>query len=131
MTALDLGDGLRLFNREAPSDRFDHEAHLRFAWAVLDEAGDAEEAGRVACLTIRHLAELAGAPDRYHCTMTLFWTKLLDRVRRTDSSAGTLEAALDAHPELRNSRLPDRYWSDIYTDEAREHWVEPDLLPMP
>ena len=131
MTALDLGDGLRLIYDVGPGDHIGHEAHLLFAWRLLDEADDADEAGRIACLTIRHLAELGGNPDRYHCTVTLFWTRMLDTIRRTEPAAATLEAALQAHPELRDARLPERYWSDLDAEEARERWVEPDLASMP
>lgn len=131
MTALDLGDGLRLIQEAKSDDHFGHESHLRLAWALLEEAGDAEEAGRVACLTIRHVAELAGNPQKYNCTMTLFWTRMLDAARGADPDAGTLESLLESNPELRDPTLPERYWSVLDTDEARLRWVDPDLAPMP
>lgn len=131
MTALDLGDGLRLVHEVKSDSHFGHESHLRLAWALLNEATDVEEAGQIACLTIRHVAELAGTPQKYNCTMTLFWTRMLDAARQANPDVHTLESLLDSSPELRDPGLPGRYWSDLNSDEARSRWVEPDLAPMP
>jgi hypothetical protein len=131
VTALDLGDGLRLVQEAKSEDHFGHESHLKFAWALLNEADEAEEAGRVACLTIRHVAELAGNPQRYNCTMTLFWTRMLDAAKRAHPDLHTLQSLLDSNPELRDPQLHERYWSDVHSDDARARWVEPDLASMP
>ncbi len=105
-------------------------AHLRFGWSLLEEAADLDEAQRVAALTIRHAAEIAGSPTKYHYTMTLFWIRMLARAR-SEGGASTLEETLKTHPELGDPRLPDRYWSNIDNEEARRRWVEPDLQPLP
>lgn len=132
MTRLDLADGLRLIHgASGREDHFGHEAHLRFVWALLDEAADTEEAERVACLTISHAAELADNPDKYNCTVTLFWTRLAAHVRSEHHEAATLEDAFDVFPDLRDPHLPDRHWSNINSAEAKQRWVEPDLAPMP
>lgn len=131
MSRLDLADGLRLIHQAKTGERFGHEAHLTFAWSLLEEAGDLEEAERVANLTIRHVAEVAGSPGKYHCTVTLFWMRILDHVRRSYPDVTTITEALDVFPDLGDPHLPDRHWSDLDSAEARLHWVEPDLLPMP
>jgi len=38
---------------------------------------------------------------------------------------------LERHPPLGDSTLPERHWSNLDDDEARAHWVEPDLIPIP
>lgn len=131
MTQLDLADGLRLIHGAAPGERFGHEAHLRFAWALLDEAESLAEAERVASLTIRHAAELAGNPDKYHHTVTLFWMRITAHAREVHPDVSSLDELLEVFPDLGDPHLPDHHWADINSTEAREHWVEPDLAPLP
>jgi hypothetical protein len=130
MTQLDLGDGLRILHKAKTGEHFGHESHLRFAWALLDSADSVENAEHVANLTIRHVAELGGNPTKYNCTVTIFWIRLLDHVRKTHDSISNLEEAFDAWPDLQDPHLPDRHWSDVNSEEAKRHWVEPDLIPM-
>jgi hypothetical protein len=108
-----------------------HEAHLRFAWAVLNEADDGEDAARLACLTIRHAAELGGNPSKYHATVTIFWIRLLEHLREQHPDVSSVGDMLERHPHLGDSSLPERHWSNLDDDEARAHWVEPDLIPIP
>lgn len=131
MTGLDLADGLRIIHGVDTEGGFGHQAHLQFAWNLLDEAGDVEEAERVANMTIRHAAELAGTPDKYHCTVTDFWIRVLAHVRETHAEADSLEGALKVMPALADPELPRRYWSRLDDPEAKQHWVEPDLKPLP
>jgi hypothetical protein len=131
VSRLDLADGLRLLQLAAEGQYFGHEAHLKFAWAVLDEAEDAEDAARVVCLTIRHAAELGGNPSKYHVTVTIFWIRLLEHLRETHPDVSSVGEMLDRYPPLGDSSLPERHWSNLDADEARAHWVEPDLIPIP
>lgn len=131
MSRLDLADGLRLLHEASGGEYLGHEAHLRFAWAVLDEADDEEDASRLACLTIRHAAELGGTPTKYHATVTIFWIRLLQHLRETYPDVSSVAGMLERYPALGDSSLPKRHWSDLDADEARTRWVEPDLIPIP
>ena len=131
MSRLDLADGLRLLHQASRADYFGHEAHLRFGWALLDEADGVEDAWRVACLTIRHVTELGGTPAKYHATVTMFWLRLLAHLRAEHPDVTSVEQMLDRHPPLADSSLPRRHWSNLDSDEARTTWVEPDLVPIP
>jgi hypothetical protein len=131
MIRLDLGDGLRLLHQAATEEHFGHESHLRFAWALLDEATNVETAEDVANLTIRHVAEVGGNPGKYNYTVTIFWIRVLAHVREKNEGVSTLDEAFEAWPDLRDPHLPDRHWSDVNSVEAKQHWVEPDLVPMP
>ncbi len=131
MTRLDLADGLRLLHEAKTEEHFGHEAHLRFAWALLDLADGLEDAEHVASITIRHVAELGGNPGKYNCTVTIFWIRLLDHVRDAHDGISTLNGAFGVWPDLRDPHLPDRHWSDVNSEETKGHWVEPDLIPMP
>jgi hypothetical protein len=131
VSTLDLADGLRLLHQASGGEYLGHTAHLRFAWTVLDEAEDRDDAERVACLTIRHAAEIGGSPTKYHATVTIFWIRLLEHLRRSHPDALTVDQMLEQYPPLGDATLPRRHWSNLDDDEARAHWVEPDLIPIP
>jgi hypothetical protein len=128
---LDLADGLRIIHGVEIEDHFGHIEHLRFAWALLDESTNVAEAERVAKLTIRHVAEVAGNPAKYHSTITVFWIRMLAYVKGENPQIASLDEALDAVPDLRDPDLPSRYWSNLDSTEARERWIEPDLATLP
>ena len=131
MSTLDLADGLRLLHEASGGEYLGHEAHLRFAWAVLDEADGVDDAVRVSCLTIRHAAELGGNPAKYHTTVTIFWIRLLEYLRQTHPDVSSVPEMLNRYPPLGDSSLPERYWSNLDSEATRTSWVEPDLIPLP
>ena len=131
MSRLDLADGLRLLHEASRGEYLGHEAHLRFAWGVLDEADDVEDAARLACLTIRHAAEMGGNPAKYHATVTIFWIRTLEHLRAGHPDVSSVSEMLVIYPPLGDTSLPERHWSNLDADEARAHWVEPDLIPIP
>lgn len=130
MTQLDLSDGLRLLNEVAGEERFGHKEHLRFAWSLLDVAPTTAEAEHVASITIRHSAESGGNPDKYICTVTLFWIRVLAHIRSDHPRIG-LEESFVVFPSLVDPHLPPRHWSDVNDAVAKREWVEPDLIPVP
>lgn len=130
MSQLDLADGLRLLHTTHDGEHFGHPSHLRFGWAVLDEADDVDDAVRLVSLTIRHVAELGGTPDKYHATVTEFWVRLLAHLRTTYPGARSVEEMGEVHPPLLDADLPSLYWSDLDGD-AKTTWIEPDLMPLP
>ena len=131
MSRLDLADGLRMMQMAGDEGRFGHEAHLRFAWAVLDEADDPADAERVVCLTIRHAAGIGGNPQKYHATVTMFWVRLLAHLRQEHPDVTSVEQMLVVYPALADQSLPERHWSNLDSEETRAGWVEPDLIPLP
>ncbi len=131
MSSLDLADGLRLMQQAGEGEYFGHQAHLRFAWAVLDAASDVADAERVTCLTIRHAAGIGGNPDKYHATVTIFWVRLLDHLRDAHPDVTSVEQMLDVYPALGDQSLPERHWSSLDSEQSRAAWVEPDLIPFP
>lgn len=130
MNQLDLADGLRMLEATR-GEYLDHKAHLRFAWAVLDEAEDVDDAVRVVSLTIRHVAELGGNPAKYHETVTVFWIRLMAHLRDTYPDLENVEQLAERYPAALDPGLPTRHWSNLDTPEARTIWVEPDLIQLP
>jgi hypothetical protein len=128
---LDLADGLRMMQQAGEAGYFGHEAHLRFAWTVLEEADDVEDAERVTCLTIRHAADIGGNPDKYHATVTMFWIRLLAHLREAHPDVTSVGQMLDVYPPLGDPSLPERHWSNLDSEESKTSWVDPDLIPLP
>ena len=130
MSRLDLADGLRILDATS-GDVLDHRAHLRFAWTVIDESDNVDDAIRVVSLTIRHVADLAGTPAKYHETVTVFWVRLMAHLRDSYPDVADVEELLERYPAAADPSLPRRHWSDLDSPRARTTWVEPDLLPIP
>ncbi len=131
MSNLDLADGLRIMQQAGEGGYFGHEAHLRFAWTVLEETDDLEDAERVACLTIRHAADIGGNPAKYHATVTMFWIRLVEHLKQAHPDVTSVEQMLKVYPPLGDPSLPQRHWSNLDSEESRTSWVEPDLIPIP
>jgi hypothetical protein len=110
---------------------FGHLAHVRVAWVYLHEAGSVEEALTRMRAAIRRFAAAAGAPQKYHETITVLWMRLLDEVK-TRGASGELTDVLREYPELADKDLPLQYYTRerLFGDEARTGWVEPDRRPL-
>ena len=134
MSAVGLTDAEFLAAVEAathPGEEFGHRAHLRLAWLCLRAHGREAGLERIRTL-IREYATALGATGKYHETMTRAWAELLWRAMGETPEAATLDALLGAHPELLDSRLPWRHYTDgvLQSAEAKAGWVEPDVRPL-
>ena len=113
--------------------QFGHREHLELAWSYLGRY-DADEAREAMTAAIRHVAELHGAPDKYHETITRSWVQLV-AVHRARTPAGSFDEFM-SDPD--NAGLLDRHLLDhhysrelIASDAARTGWTEPDLRALP
>ena len=82
---------------------------------------------------IRRFANHQGATQKYHHTLTLAWIRLVAAALVETPEGYSFEQFISAHPELKYTKLLDKYYSKeiLQTAEAREGWVEPDLQPLP
>ncbi|MFD8637232.1 hypothetical protein [Streptomyces sp. NPDC059533] len=115
----------------ATAGRFGHREHVHLTWLAVRRFGmpgalDLLDEG------IRRTATRAGAPEKYHRTLTRAWTELI-----AHHAAGTgeddFDAFADRHPDLLDKHLPERFYSPaaLAAPEARAGWLEPDLAPFP
>jgi len=117
---------------EVPNAEFHHREHLRLAWTYLAESGTLEEAtGRIVA-AIQRFAAAAGAAQKYHETLTVFWMRVLWRVREQKGVAAGFEDVLRSEPRLLDKDLPLAYYSGgrLFSEDARRSWLEPDLQPL-
>ena len=101
-----------------PKEQMNHAAHLRLA---LIFRGAPEKAREVLLKYI----DRVGAHVKYNETLTWFWLKAVN------AHEGDLRELLQT--PLADTNLPMRHWSPelLWSDAAREGWVEPDLRPLP
>jgi hypothetical protein len=114
-----------------PNDAFRHREHVRLTWIYLT----LEPADRVAtrlCGSLLELATSHGVTQRFHHTLTIAWVRIIESERRSYPDM-PFDALAAACPSLLNKDAPLSYYSRerLYSDEARQHWVEPDLKPLP
>jgi hypothetical protein len=123
---------LRQFEARAlPNHAFRHREHVRLTWIYLT----VEPAEHVAARLCRSLLDLAtghGVAGRFHHTLTVAWVRIIESERRSHPDSA-FDALVTASPILLSKDAPLSYYSRerLYSEEARQRWVEPDLTPLP
>jgi len=110
---------------------FGHRQHVHLAWRYSRDAELAVAEHRM-CAAIRYVAALHRTPEKYHETLTMFWTRLV-AAHVTTSDVRSFDEFIAKNAALLDRRLPARHYSDrvLMSDQARQEWVEPDLCPLP
>ncbi len=117
---------------ELPLHEFKHCAHIAVALAYLADT-PLEQATERMRLSLRRMLENNGIAG-FHETMTVFWMKLLDHLAATRYASLSLCERVNAIVESHGTRWPvEAHYSNavVASQQAREHWVAPDLLPIP
>jgi hypothetical protein len=115
----------------AHADRFGHREHVHLTWLAVRRYGTRPAIALVSD-GIRRTAVYAGAPQKYHATVSRAWVELVG-FHLADGADDDFAAFLDRYPALLDKRLLARHYrsSTLATVEARSGWVEPDLRPLP
>jgi hypothetical protein len=132
MNAISLNDRDFLHHFEYGTlHEFSHRAHIRMAWLYL-RMHEREEALQKIRAGLRHLTEAHDHSRKYHETLTVFWTKQIGLAMEQTPEIEDFEALIAQHPHLLNGKLAEAYYSRerLFSDEARQGWIEPDLRPM-
>lgn len=134
MDPLDLDDDEFLARFEAgafSAAEFRHRAHLRMAYLYGRRHG-VDAAVERATAGIRHLAAAHGHTALYHDTLTRAWVQVVALCMARTGAAG-FDELIAAHPALLDKHLLLGHYSRgvLFGADARAHWVEPDLLPIP
>ena len=101
------------------------------AWVQIRRLG-LEQASEVVTTGIRQFAAHHGGIERYNDTMTRFWLRVVN-LGISRHPELIFDELLAAEPHLLDKNLPFRHWSRerMNGDDAKQRWVEPDLLPIP
>ena len=111
---------------------FRHADHIRLAWIYLCRHGYPEAEARMR-EGIRRLAVHAGAPGKYHETMTIAWMRLVAVGLALSPQAGTFADFSRAHAWLLDKNAVLAFWSRerLMGDTARAQWIDPDMKALP
>jgi hypothetical protein len=116
-----------------PAADFTHCAHLTVAVCYLSHATTLNALVRMRASLFRFLDHHKVDKAKYHETLTVFWLKLVrQEMDGLAANCSVLEAANAVIESLGNSRMVLDYYSDklLWSDEARQSWVAPDLKPL-
>lgn len=115
----------------ASADAFGHRQHVHLTWLAVRRTG-MPAAVTVVSDGIRRTARYAGAPQKYHVTVSRAWVELVAHHAAEDPTPD-FSAFTGRSPELLDKRLLTRFYrSTTLADvRARTGWVEPDLAPFP
>ena len=115
----------------APS-QFNHEAHVRLAYIYLVESG-VESAVQRMREALLNFIEHNGIPrSKFHETITRAWV-LAVRHFMDKSSSTSFEDFITKNQVLLDSKIMLTHYSAsvLFSSDARESFVEPDLDPIP
>lgn len=116
-----------------PPAEFNHRGHVRVAWIYL-QRHPFDEAVRRTCEGIRRYATSLGASGKFHWTMSESMMHLLRSAGADERSVGFDEFLVRNEGLLSDARgRIARHYSDarLASAEARERFVDPDLVPLP
>jgi hypothetical protein len=115
----------------ATAERFGHREHVHLTWLAVRRYGVLPAVGLI-CDGIRRTARYAGAPRKYHVTVSRAWVELVG-YHAGESGEDDFAAFAGHHPALLDKRLLTRFYrpATLAGLRARTGWVEPDLTPFP
>ncbi len=114
----------------AVADRFGHRQHVHLTWLAVREHGTSAAITLISD-GIRRTARYAGAPQKYHATVSEAWVRLVASHATDDTD--DFDAFAQRYPALLDKRLLARHYrsTTLAGSAARQHWVEPDLIALP
>jgi hypothetical protein len=115
----------------AQATRFGHRQHIHVAWLAVRRYGT-DEATTLVAEGIKKTARYAGAPQKYHETISRAWILLVAH-HITGDPVDDFAAFADRHPQLLDKRLLTQHYrpATLSSQQARTGWVAPDLAPFP
>lgn len=119
------------------SERFGHREHVYLTWLAVRRHGVTAAVGLISD-GIQRTARYAGAPQKYHATVSRAWVEAVgyhvaDDAISSRAANEDFAAFADRHPALLDKRLLSSHYrsTTLASAEARTAWVEPDLAPFP
>ena len=117
----------------AGAARFGHRQHVQLTWLAVRRYGTAMAISLVS-EGIQQTVRYAGAPQKYHATVSRAWVELVGHhVGEPEPGDDEFGTFVSHNPALLDKRLLTRFYrsSTLASPEARTGWVEPDLAPFP
>jgi hypothetical protein len=115
----------------ASGGRFGHREHVHLTWLAVRRCG-MPAAVDLVNRGIQRTARYAGAPQKYHATVSRAWVELV-AYHVAELAGGNFDTFANHHPALLDKRLLSRFYrsSTLAGARAKAGWVEPDLASFP
>lgn len=115
-----------------PSD-FGHRAHLRLAYACLIDQDSSAAVSALRRSLVRFLKHHGITASKYHETMTRAWVLAVHHFMQKTDAAASADEFMEANPQLLDARIMLTHYSAdlLFSDRARNEFVEPDLTAIP
>lgn len=133
-----MSDADRDFRRQFESGavlpaEFDHRAHLRLAYVYLSDGDAAEACDRMRAALRAFLDAHYLDAAKYHETMTRAWILAVRHFMARSGRTASAEDFIERNPQLLDAKIMLTHYSAglLFSDEARDRFVAPDLDPMP
>lgn len=128
------GDEFRELLAEVMSraERFGHREHIHLTWLAVRRYG-VPGAIPLVCQGIQQTARYAGAPQKYHATLSRAWVELVGHHAEHDARVGDFDTFAQRNAALLDKRLIARFYqpATLADARARTSWVPPDRAPFP
>jgi hypothetical protein len=111
--------------------RFGHREHVHLTWLAVRRFGVPAAVGLVSD-GIQRTTRYAGAPQKYHATVSRAWVELVGHHAAQDDG-DDFTAFAENNAALLDKRLLARFYhsATLASPQARTGWVEPDLAAFP
>lgn len=115
----------------ATAGRFGHREHVHLTWLAVRRLGVPAAVGLVSD-GIRRTARYAGAPQKYHATVSRAWVELVG-YHASEHRDNDFAVFAERNPALLGKRLLTRFYhpATLASPQARTGWAEPDRAPFP
>ncbi len=113
--------------------QFNHRAHLHIAYIYLVEHPDEAAFAQFRTTLLQFLGFHGVDVSKYHETLTGAWILALRHFMEKSAPASSFEAFIEENPVLMDSRIMLTHYSRelLFSPEARQQFLEPDLSPIP
>ena len=110
---------------------FGHRQHVHLSWLAVRRYG-ASDACHLVSAGIQRTARYAGAPQKYHSTMSRAWIELI-AYHVAEHDIADFDEFDERNPALLDKRLLLRFYepSTLASPAARTGWVDPDRAAFP
>ena len=115
----------------ASAGRFGHREHVHLTWLAVRRFGMPAAVGLVTD-GIQRTARYAGAPQKYHVTVSRAWVELVS-YHADEHPLSDFAAFARRNPALLDKRLLTRFYhpATLASPPARTGWAEPDRAAFP
>jgi len=116
-----------------PPAEFDHRGHLRLAYVYLSDHNVDSAQKMMRGALWRFLDHHGVDPAKYHETMTRAWILAVRHFMALCPESNSADSFMESDPRMLDSEIMMTHYSAelLFSDEAREQFVEPDLSPIP